>query len=78
MEPSYRVVDLLRKPLARLVRFVLVKHPTRGQLVLLCNDRGPDAKATIPYAYAFNDTQWMRVPVRRGRAKRRSPNAGRK
>lgn len=34
----YRCVDLLWKPLKRLVRFVLVEHPTRGRITLLCTD----------------------------------------
>jgi hypothetical protein len=32
---QYRCVDLLWRPVGRLVRFVLVKHPTRGHIVLL-------------------------------------------
>ncbi len=32
---QYRAVDLLWRPVGRLVRFVLVKHPTRGNLILL-------------------------------------------
>jgi hypothetical protein len=32
---QYRSVDLLWRPVGRLVRFVLVKHPSRGTLVLL-------------------------------------------
>jgi hypothetical protein len=34
----YRCLDLLWRPLGRLVRLVLVDHPTRGQLILLCTD----------------------------------------
>lgn len=34
----YCVHDLLWKPLKRVVRFVLVDHPTRGQIILLCTD----------------------------------------
>ena len=33
-----RTVDLLWKPAGGLVRFVLVDHPTRGKMVLLCTD----------------------------------------
>lgn len=33
---QYRSVDLLWRPVGRLIRFVLVKHPTRGNLILLC------------------------------------------
>jgi DDE superfamily endonuclease len=32
---QYRSVDLLWRPVGQLVRFVLVKHPTRGNLILL-------------------------------------------
>jgi hypothetical protein len=35
---QYRVCDLLWRPAARLVRFVLVIHPTRGSLLLMCTD----------------------------------------
>jgi hypothetical protein len=34
----YRSLDLLWRPLGRLVRLVLVDHPSRGQLILLCTD----------------------------------------
>ncbi len=34
----YRVVDLLWRPVGRKIRFVLVKHPTRGLKILLCSD----------------------------------------
>lgn len=32
---QYRCVDLLWRPVGRMVRFVLVKHPTRGHIILL-------------------------------------------
>lgn len=32
---QYRTVDLLWRPVGKLVRFVLVKHPTRGNIILL-------------------------------------------
>jgi len=35
---TYRVCDLLWRPAARPVRFVLVVHPTRGSLILMCTD----------------------------------------
>jgi hypothetical protein len=34
----YRVEDLLWRPLKRTVRFVLVDHPYRGKIILLCTD----------------------------------------
>ena len=33
-----RTIDLLWKPAGHLVRFVLVEHPVRGRLVLMCTD----------------------------------------
>lgn len=35
---AYRVCDLLWRPAGRVVRFVLVVHPTRGSLILMCTD----------------------------------------
>jgi hypothetical protein len=32
---QYRVVDLLWRPVGHMVRFVLVKHPTRGKIILM-------------------------------------------
>jgi hypothetical protein len=34
----YRVLDLLWRPLGRMVRFVAVDHPTRGRIILICTD----------------------------------------
>jgi hypothetical protein len=34
----YRVHDLLWRPAGRLVRFVVVVHPTRGSCILMCTD----------------------------------------
>jgi hypothetical protein len=34
----YRVCDLLWRPARRLVRFVVVVHPTRGACILMCTD----------------------------------------
>lgn len=34
----YACVDLLWRPFGKLVRFVLVKHPTRGRMILMCSD----------------------------------------
>ena len=50
----YRCLDLLWRPLGRLVRIVLVDHPTRGQLILLCTDTTLDALAVIRlYGWRF-------------------------
>jgi hypothetical protein len=35
---QYRVRDLLWRPAGRMVRFVVVIHPTRGSLLLMCTD----------------------------------------
>jgi hypothetical protein len=44
---QYRVLDLLWKPAGCLVRFVLVKHPTRGTLILLSTHLELDALQII-------------------------------
>lgn len=44
---QYRAVDLLWRPVGRLVRFVLVKHPTRGSLILISSDVDMDPLAVI-------------------------------
>ena len=35
---SYRTLDLVWRPVGRVVRFVIVRHPTRGTIFLLCTD----------------------------------------
>jgi hypothetical protein len=51
---TYRVVDLLWRPVARLVRFVLVKHPTRGSIILMCTDLTLDPiDIIVLYAYRY-------------------------
>jgi len=44
---QYRHVDLLWRPVGRLVRFVLVKHPNRGSIILLSTDIEIDPLAVI-------------------------------
>lgn len=44
---QYRCLDLLWKPARGLVRFVLVKHPTRGNLILLTTHLELDALQVI-------------------------------
>ena len=34
----YRTLDLLWRPVGRLVRFLIVRHPMRGTIFLLCTD----------------------------------------
>ncbi len=38
VELRYRSVDLLWRPVGVLVRFVVVRHPTRGSIFLMCTD----------------------------------------
>lgn len=40
---KYRVVDLLWRPVGRLVRFVAIAHPSRGNCLLMCTDTKLDA-----------------------------------
>ena len=50
----YRCLDLLWRPLGRLVRLVLVDHPSRGRLILLCTDTTLEALAIIRlYGWRF-------------------------
>lgn len=51
---QYRVVDLLWRPVGRLVRFVLVVHPKRGRIILLSSDLDLDPIRIIAlYGYRF-------------------------
>lgn len=38
MQVRYRVMDLIWRPVGHLVRFVIVHHPHRGTIFLLCTD----------------------------------------
>lgn len=54
VEIAYRCLDLLWRPLGRLVRFVLVKHPSRGRIMLMTTDLNMDPLAVIAlYGYRF-------------------------
>lgn len=54
VEIAYRCLDLLWRPLGRLVRFVLVRHPFRGQIILMTTDVTMDPLAVIAlYGYRF-------------------------
>lgn len=44
---EYRVVDLLWRPVGRHVRFVLVKHPSRGKIILMSSSLELDAITII-------------------------------
>ena len=43
VEIKYRVVDLLWRPVGRLVRLVAIAHPSRGNCLLMCTDTTLDA-----------------------------------
>jgi hypothetical protein len=50
----YCCLDLLWRPLGRLVRLVLVDHPSRGRLILLCTDTDLDPISIIRlYGWRF-------------------------
>jgi len=51
---AYRSEDLLWRPVGHLVRFVFVRHPQRGDLILLCTDTTLDPLSVIAlYGYRF-------------------------
>jgi hypothetical protein len=51
---SYRCVNLLWRPVGRLVRFVLVHHPLRGSIMLMSTDLTMDPlDVIILYGYRF-------------------------
>lgn len=53
---AYRCVDLLWHPVGRLVRFVLVRHPVHGTLMLLSTDVTMDPLSLDPkLSSAFAD-----------------------
>jgi len=50
----YYAIDLLWRPVGRLVRFVLVDHPTRGRLILMATDLSLSPLEVIAlYGYRF-------------------------
>lgn len=44
---EYATFDLLWRPFGKLVRFVLVKHPARGRMILMCSDLTMEAREII-------------------------------
>jgi hypothetical protein len=51
---QYRCVDLLWRPVGRLVRFVLVRHPQRGVIFLMATDTALDPlEIVMLYAHRF-------------------------
>jgi len=54
IELAYRCLDLVWRPVGRLVRFVLVEHPLRGRIILLCSDISLEPLKVIElYGYRF-------------------------
>ncbi len=54
IEIQYRTEDLLWRPVGRLVRFVWVRHPVRGRLLLMTTDLALDPLQVIAlYGYRF-------------------------
>ena len=50
----YRTLDLLWRPVARIVRFVIVHHPVRGTIFLLCTDLSLEPLQILQlYGYRF-------------------------
>ena len=50
----YRVMDLMWRPVGRAVRFVIVNHPQRGTIFLLCTDLTLDPLQILQlYGYRF-------------------------
>ena len=50
----FRVLDLLWKPVGRIVRFCIVHHPLRGTIFLLCTDTSLNALEILQlYGYRF-------------------------
>ena len=54
VELQYRCIDLLWKPVGRLVRFVIVRHPQRGTIFLLSTNRELKPLEIVElYSYRF-------------------------
>ena len=50
----YRVLDLMWRPVGRIVRFVIVHHPQRGTIFLLCTDLALEPLKILQlYGYRF-------------------------
>ena len=54
VEIRYRCLDLLWRPVGALVRFVLVDHPSRGRIILMCTDTAVEPLLILElYGYRF-------------------------
>jgi len=84
---AYCVEDLLWRPVGHLVRFVFVRHPRRGELILLCTDTALDPLTVIAlYGYRFKIEVGFRQAIHGlgtyayhfwlGRMRRRSRGSG--
>ena len=61
---DYRVRDLLWRPVGRIVRFVLVVHPTRGQCILMSTDTTLDALEIIRISsFGYNSRMTRTRPI---------------
>src|SRR5664279_3884579 len=60
----YCCLNLLWRPLGRLVRLVLADHPTRGRLILLCTDMTPIRRGD-GNQYLHRKSELYRAQVRR-------------
>ncbi len=62
---QYRVLDLVLRPFAIAVRIILVIHPTRGKIILLCTDRAMSALEIIKlYGFRFKIEVSFRHAIR--------------
>ena len=67
IELSYRCIDLLWKPVGKLVRFVIVRHPQRGMIFLLSTNRDFVAEPVIRWfkSLAAGEDQQTHQPGKR-------------
>ena len=64
MSILYRCIDLLWRPAGRLVRSVIVDHPTRGTIFLLATDLSLEPlEIILLYGYRFRIELGFRQPI---------------
>ena len=74
---SYRVCDMLWRPVGLLVRFVAVIHPTRGACILMCTDTTLCAVDIIRlYGLRFKIECSFKGPRRNNRIERKESGGG--